>query len=82
MIPSLNNGIAIILYYVLYALLLDPGCCLRAHIILIELVEPEEKKINNGIALVDVVLCLTLLLAGGYFAGSCVCWHTPHIFHL
>ena len=30
--------------FVLYALLLDPGCCLRAHIILIELVEPEEKK--------------------------------------
>ena len=30
--------------FVLYALLLDPGCCLRAHIILIELVEPERKK--------------------------------------
>jgi hypothetical protein len=29
---------------VLYALLLDPGCCLRAHITLIELVEPEGKK--------------------------------------
>ena len=32
--------------FVLYALLLDPGCCLRAHIILIELVEPEKKKKN------------------------------------
>ena len=30
--------------FVLYALLLDPGCCLRAHIILVELVEPEGKK--------------------------------------
>ena len=30
--------------FVLYAPLLDPGCCLRAHIILIELVEPGEKK--------------------------------------
>ena len=30
--------------FVLYALLLHPGCCLRAHIILIELVEPEGKK--------------------------------------
>ena len=30
--------------FVLYALLLDPGCCMRAHIILIELVEPEGKK--------------------------------------
>ena len=30
--------------FVLYALLLDPGCCLRAHIILIELVEPEGEK--------------------------------------
>ena len=30
--------------FVLYALLLDPDCCLRAHIILIELVEPEGKK--------------------------------------
>ena len=29
--------------FVLYALLLDPCCCLRAHIILIELVEPEKK---------------------------------------
>jgi hypothetical protein len=27
-----------------YFLALDPGCCLRAHIILIELVEPEKKK--------------------------------------
>ena len=32
--------------FVLYALLLDPGCCLRAHITLIELVEPEEKNIS------------------------------------
>ena len=30
--------------FVLYALLLDPGCCLRAQIILIELVEPEGRK--------------------------------------
>ena len=30
--------------FVLYALLLDPGCCLRAHIILMKLVEPEGKK--------------------------------------
>jgi hypothetical protein len=30
--------------FVLYALLLDPGCCLRAHIVLIELIEPEKKK--------------------------------------
>ena len=30
--------------FVLYALLLDPGCCLRAHITLIELVEPGKKK--------------------------------------
>ena len=30
--------------FVLYALLLDPGCCLRAHIILIKLVEPGGKK--------------------------------------
>ena len=30
--------------FVLYALLIDLGCCLRAHIILIKLVEPEEKK--------------------------------------
>ena len=34
--------------FVLCALLLDPGCCLRAHIILIELVEPEEKKYYTG----------------------------------
>ena len=32
--------------FVLYALLLDPGCCLRAHIALIEPVEPGEKKIG------------------------------------
>ena len=30
--------------FVLYALLLDPGCCLRAHIIPIGIVEPEEKE--------------------------------------
>ena len=30
--------------FVLYALLLEPGGCLRAHITLFELVEPEEKK--------------------------------------
>ena len=30
--------------FVLYALLLDPGCCLRAHITLFGLVEPGEKK--------------------------------------
>ena len=30
--------------FVLYALLLDPGCCLRAHFVLIELVEPGQKK--------------------------------------
>ena len=30
--------------FVLYALLLDPSCCLRAHIILIKLVELEGKK--------------------------------------
>ena len=29
---------------VLYALLLDPGSCLGAHITLFELVEPEEEK--------------------------------------
>ena len=28
--------------FVLYALLLDPGCCLRAHTVLIEPVEPVE----------------------------------------
>ena len=30
--------------FVLYALLLEPGGCLRAHITLFELVEPGEKK--------------------------------------
>ena len=30
--------------FVLYALLLEPGGCLRAHITLFELVEPEEEK--------------------------------------
>ena len=30
--------------FVLYALLLEPGGCLRAHITLFELVEPEKKK--------------------------------------
>ena len=30
--------------FVLYALLLEPDGCLRAHITLFELVEPEEKK--------------------------------------
>ena len=30
--------------FVLYALLLEPGGCLRAHITLFELVEPEGKK--------------------------------------
>ena len=33
--------------FVLYALLLEPGGCLRAHITLFELVEPEGKK-NRG----------------------------------
>ena len=30
--------------YLLYALLLDPGCCLRAHTVLIEPVEPVEPE--------------------------------------
>ena len=33
--------------FVLYALLLEPGGCLRAHITLFELVEPEGKKNNQ-----------------------------------
>ena len=32
--------------FVLYALLLEPGGCLRAHIPLFELVEPEKKKVS------------------------------------
>ena len=35
--------------FLLYALLLEPGGCLRAHITLFELVEPEGKK-KEGIA--------------------------------
>ena len=35
---------------------------------------------NNGIVVVDVALCLTLLLAGVTFAGSIVC--LPPVFHL
>ena len=38
--------------FVLYALLLEPGGCLRAHITLFELVEPEKKKSNN-LAILD-----------------------------
>ena len=33
--------------FVLYALLLDPGCCLRAHTVLIEPVEPVEPEGEN-----------------------------------
>ena len=41
--------------FVLYALLLEPGGCLRAHITLFELVEPEQKKKD---AFDKVVFCL------------------------
>ena len=35
--------------FVLYALLRDPGCCLRAHTVLIEPVEPvEPEREKNG----------------------------------
>ena len=34
--------------FVLYALLLEPGGCLRARITLFELVEPRKKKVLSG----------------------------------
>ena len=37
--------------FILYALLLEPGGCLRAHITLFELVEPEKKKKKETIPL-------------------------------
>ena len=47
--------------FVLYALLLDPGCCLRAHIILIELVEPEGKKISRTLS--AIASCVSTMRA-------------------
>ena len=41
-----------------YALLLDPGFCLRAHIVLIELVELVIKKKNAGYRVTLNYLCI------------------------
>ena len=35
--------------FALYALLLDPGCCLRAHTVLSGTVDPERKKKTDGL---------------------------------
>ena len=56
--------------FVLYALLLDPGCCLRAHIILIELVEPEKKKL---------VLHPTAVCFGVIFSHELLAWLVPRV---
>ena len=51
--------------FVLYALHLDPGCCLRAHTVLngtVELVEPDKKKRS-------VFFCG----CGSACAGRCLC---------
>ena len=48
--------------FVLYALLLEPGGCLRARITLFELVEPGQKKNNLG----RQVFCLQLSILGSY----------------
>ena len=39
--------------FVLYALRLDPGCCLRAHTVLSGTVEPEKKKTDKGFVYAD-----------------------------
>ena len=51
--------------FVLYALLLDPGCCLRAHTVLIDTVEPAEPEKRSPMQSVRALV--------GFQARSGVC---------
>ena len=60
--------------FVLYALLLEPGGCLRAHITLFELVEPEREK-KRFSAMTNVVtpgLAVTYIRSTGEQAHATV----------
>ena len=57
--------------FVLYALLLEPGGCLRAHITLFELVEPEKKKSIHTSHSIYTVLYQTHFLWEGPLKFGC-----------